>query len=415
GKHPRLAILGPLEARLQRFGVLILAGLNEGTWPTDPAPDPWMSRPMRKACGLASPERRIGQSAHDIAEALCSPRVILSRANKVGGAPTVPSRWLMRLDQVIAAANLPALSTHSRWLDYAHRITRPAQAPKAWQAPAPAPPADARPRSLSVTQIETWMRDPYAVYARHILRLKTLDPIDADVSAADYGTMIHEALRQFIAAKTPLENGEAALLQIGEGLFAGSTVSPAVRAFWWPRFQRIARWFVDHERTRRSTIKTSHVEIEGKTTLPTPTPFTVTAKADRIDVLKNGGLSLVDYKTGAPPSEKEVIAGFAPQLPLEGVIALAGGFKDISAANVSELAFWHLHGRDDGATNRTIKGDVAKIVAEARAGLEQLVTKFDDPATKYEARPHPGYAPRYSDYEHLARVKEWASDDGGEA
>jgi ATP-dependent helicase/nuclease subunit B len=416
GKHPRLRILGPLEARLQRFGILILAGLNEGTWPTEPAPDPWMSRPMRDKCGLASPEQRIGQSAHDIAEALCSPRVIMSRANKVEGSPTVPSRWLMRLDQVIAAAKLPPLSTQSKWLDYAHRITRPAHAPKAWPAPAPRPPVEARPRELSVTQIETWMRDPYAIYARHILKLRALEPIDADVSAADYGTLIHKALQLFVERNTPLDQGESALLEIGETLFAQSTVSPAVRAFWWPRFERIAHWFVAHERARSGEIKTSLVERSGQATITSPTkPFVVKAKADRIDILRDGSIAIVDYKTGSPPTDKEVIAGFSPQLPLEGVIALMGGFEGVAPTRIEELAFWHLHGRNDGATDRGVKGDIAKIVAEARAGLEHLIERFDDPDTKYEARPHPEHAPKYSDYEHLTRVKEWASGEGGDA
>jgi ATP-dependent helicase/nuclease subunit B len=416
GKHPRLSILGPLEARLQRFDTLILAGLNEGTWPADPRPDPWMSRPMRAACGLASPERRIGQSAHDIAEALCSPRVILSRAEKVDGTPTVPSRWLTRLERVIASANLPALSVKNRWLEYARHVTRPTQAPKAWPAPAPCPPVTARPRALSVTQIETWMRDPYAVYARHILRLRALDPLDADVSAADYGMLIHKALQVFIAEKMPLEDGEARLLDIGQALFSQSTVSPAVRAFWWPRFQRIAKWFIAHESARRDKVKSSHVEIPGRTVLPTATrPFTVTATADRIDILRDGAIAIIDYKTGLPPSDKEVLAGFAPQLPLEGMIAAAGGFTNLATSDVRELAFWQLHGRNDGATDRSVKGDVSKIVAEARAGLQALVERFDDPATKYEARPHPEHAPRYSDYEHLARVKEWASTEGGDA
>ncbi|MBL8644742.1 MAG: double-strand break repair protein AddB [Rhodospirillaceae bacterium] len=415
GKHPRLSILGPLEARLQRFGTLILAGLNEGTWPAEPAPDPWMSRPMRAACGLASPEQRIGQSAHDIAEALCGPRVILSRAAKVDGTPTVPSRWLTRLDQVIAAAKLPPLDHESAWLHYARHVTRPERAPQAWSAPAPAPPVAARPRGLSVTQVETWMRDPYAIYARHILKLNALDPLEADVSAADYGTLIHAALQKVVAENVPAAKAEERLMAIGQELFAGSGVSPAVRAFWWPRFQRIARWFIAHDQARRARIKQSFVESKGQITLPTELPFTLSAQADRIDILKDGALAIIDYKTGVPPKEDEVRAGFAPQLPLEAVIALGSGFKDIPASQVSELAFWHLHGRDEGATERTIKGDIAGLVAAAREGLEKLVARFDDPATKYEARPHPDYAPRYSDYEHLARVKEWASGDGGDA
>lgn len=416
GQHPRLAILGPLEARLQRFDTVILAGLNEGTWPGEPAPDPWMSRPMRAKLGLPSPERKIGLSAHDVAEALCGPRVILSRALKVEGAPTVPSRWLMRLDQVIAAAKLPALPLQSPWLAHAHAITRPLEAPKAWPAPAPCPPVSARPRRLSVTKIETWMRDPYAIYAEYVLGLRALDPIDADVNAADYGMLIHQALQDFIAENTPLQNGEQRLLEIGKDLFARSSVSPAVRAFWWPRFQRIAHWFVDYEKQRRADIKKSFVEIRGTLKLNGPAgDFELVAKADRIDVKIDGAMAIIDYKTGIPPTPKEVMAGFAPQLPLEAVMALENGFPGVTASRIAELSFWHLHGRDEGASDKTLKGQLDQIVSEAHAGLRKLIATYDNPATAYPAQPNPEHAPRYNDYEHLARVKEWASSGESES
>lgn len=415
GKHPRLSILGPLEARLQRFDTIILAGLNEGTWPADPAPDPWMSRPMRERCGLPSPERRIGLAAHDIGEAMCGPRVILSRAAKVEGTPTVPSRWLMRLDQVIAAAALTLPTNAVPWLEFAHAITRPASV-KSWPAPAPCPPVAARPRRLSVTQVETWMRDPYAIYARHILRLDALDPIDADVSAADYGTLVHRALQEFILQTKRGEPDEQRLLAIGERLFAAATARPAIHAFWWPRFQRIARWFVNHENLRRGQIKDSFVEKKGGLMLRGPAgPFEIVAKADRIDLKTDGYASIIDYKTGAPPSTREVLAGFAPQLPLEAAMVLEHGFPDISAVSVGELAFWHLHGRDDGATEAIVKADATTIAQEARDGAERLIAAYDRPDTPYQARPYPAFAPRYSDYEHLARVKEWSSVEDNSA
>ena len=412
GKHPRLAILGPLEARLQRFDTIILAGLNEGTWPSEPAPDPWLSRPMRAACGLQSPERRIGLAAHDIVEALCGPHVILSRAKKVDGAPSVPSRWLRRLDQVIAAARLPKLTEHTPWLEYARRITQPNQI-KPWLAPEPRPPVRARPRRLSVTQVETWMRDPYGIYARHILHLAALEPIDADVAAADYGSLIHTALQKFVETKS---TSEQQLFDIGQRLFADSTVRPAVRAFWWPRFKRIARWFVDYEATRRTEITSSFVEIKGELILRGPEGrFELTAKADRIDVKSDGTVVIIDYKTGQPPTNKEVIAGFAPQLPLEAAMVLNKGFTGIIATVVSDLAFWHLHGRDEGAKDVTVKADAQKLASEAYEGLERLIAIYDNTDTPYRARPRPEFAPRYSDYEHLARIKEWATAEDGDA
>ncbi|MDX2144123.1 MAG: double-strand break repair protein AddB [Rhodospirillaceae bacterium] len=415
GRHPRLSILGPLEARLQRFNTLILAGLNEGTWPGAPAPDPWMSRPMAKAFGLPSPERRIGLSAHDVAEGLCAPRVVLTRSDKVDGTPTVPSRWLRRLDQVIAAAGLtpPWKVQAAPWAHVAEAVTRP-DTVRAWPAPAPCPPVAARPRTLSVTRIEDWMRDPYGIYASHILSLAALDPLDAEPSAADFGIMVHKALQVFVEniARTAPDDYETTLIAIGQQIFDGQLVPPAVKAFWGPRFRRVARWIAEEERVRRSTIQRSAVEIGGRITFQGPAgPFVLTAKADRIDQLKDGTAVIIDYKTGTPPKTNVVAAGFAPQLPLEAAILQSGGFPDLAVKAVQALLFWHLHGRHEGAEIVAVDADVTQLAAEAHAGVQKLIATFDQPETVYQARPHPAYAPRFSDYAHLARVKEWAASE----
>ncbi|MGE4062509.1 MAG: double-strand break repair protein AddB [Rhodospirillaceae bacterium] len=411
GRHPRLSILGPLEARLQRFDTLILSGLNEGTWPAETPADPWMSRPMRAAFGLPSPERRIGLAAHDLAEALCAPHVILTRAAKMDGTATVPSRWLMRLEQIITAAGLmePWREANSPWLAWAAALTQPREFAIA-KPPAPRPPVAARPRKLSVTQVETWMRDPYGIYARCVLGLEALADLDQDASLADYGSLTHKALQDFIAVypSGPLpDTAHEELCAIGRRLFDSGSVRPAVMAFWWPRFERIATWFVRHERSRRAGLKRAHVERRGEMTLSAPAgPFTLIAKADRIDET-TGGLAVIDYKTGAVPSDKMVHAGFSPQLPLEAAMALAGGFADVPRAAVAEIAFWSLHGRKDGGEACEVKGDAGELAAQAREGLLKLIAAFDDPNTPYEARPNPDVAPVYSDYQHLARVKEW--------
>ncbi len=416
GRHPRLSILGPLEARLQRFDVTILGGLNEGAWPAEAAPDPWMSRPMRQAFGLPSHERRIGLAAHDIAQAFNAPRVVMTRAVKVDGTPTVPSRWLRRLEQVVAAAGLAQAFSNEQlpWLAWARALNESKPLPP-MGPPEPKPPVAARPRRLSVTEIEKWMRDPYSIYARHILKLRPLDELDQDVSAADYGQVIHKALQAFIARYPagPLPpNGYDELRALGRGLFAGAALRPSIMAFWWPRFERIAAWFLNEEAARRHMLRQSYVEVAGELTLPTGgAPFTLVARADRIDLLADGTLGILDYKTGAPPSNTEVLGGYSPQLPLEAVIAAAGGFKDIPAKSVSALSFWQLHGRDAGGRIASVKGDLDEITATARDGLLGLIRVFDDPNTGYAARPNPDMAPVYSDYLHLARVKEWAGDE----
>jgi len=314
----------------------------------------------------------------------------------------------------MGACGLSFAGDRPPWLDWHGMLDRPV----AWvrpEPPAPRPPLAARPRRLSVTEIETWMRDPYAVYARHVLGLKALDPIDADAGAAEYGTMVHKALEHFVRLypRALPADAEAGLLEIGRTVFAEAMVSPALWAFWWPRFVAIARWVAARETTRRPEVAVAHAEVKGALEIQAPGgPFTLIAKADRIDVLRDGSLALIDYKTGQPPSAKEVAAGYAPQLPLEAAIARLGGFDGIVAAEPSRLLYWRLKGGEAGGEERSAGDDAATLATEALDGLRALVAVFDREDTPYAARPHPEHAPKYSDYLHLARVREWAS--GGE-
>jgi ATP-dependent helicase/nuclease subunit B len=410
-RHPRLFIWGPLEARLQHADLVVLGGLNEGSWPPEAAADPWMSRPMRQAFGLPPHERRVGLSAHDFVQALGAPRVVLSRSARVEGAPTVPSRWLLRLDAVMQATGLSFREDGAQWLEWHALLDRPVRVTPPVR-PAPRPPVEARPRRLSVTEIETWMRDPYGIYARHVLGLRALDPIDADPGAADYGSMVHAALERFLK-ETPGRlpaDAEARLLAIGREVFEAAVASTAVWAFWWPRFESVARWVAEVEAERRPRLAAIHAEVKGALEIDAPAgSFTLVAKADRIDVLKDGGLALVDYKTGQPPSAKEVAAGYAPQLPLEAAMARHGGFPGVPAAEPAELLYWRLKGGIEGGEEKSAGDDPRRLADEALEGLHGLIAAFDDPATPYEARPHPERAPKYSDYLHLARVKEWAT------
>jgi ATP-dependent helicase/nuclease subunit B len=419
GGHPRVSIWGPLEARLQHTDLLILGGLNEGTWPPEASADPWMSRPMRHDFGLPLPERRIGLSAHDFAQAFCAPQMVMTRAARVEGTPTVPSRWLLRLDAVLRACGLEKPWDGGPWVAWHGLLDRPERFLPA-QAPEPRPPLAARPRQLSATAIETWMRDPYAIYARRILNLSALDPIDADPGAADYGTYVHGALDTFLKAhpRGPLPaRALDVLLEMGRKSFGEALARPGLWAFWWPRFERIARWFVAHEAARRHELSEAHSEIKGSLEIAAPyAPFTVTATADRVDVMQDGSIQLIDYKTGAPPTTKEVAGGYAPQLPIEAMIARHGGFEGIRSADVSRLLYWRLRGGEPGGEERSAGEDPRQLAQEALEGLAVLIRTFDDPETPYRARPHPDKAPKYSDYLHLARVKEWASsgEDGEE-
>jgi ATP-dependent helicase/nuclease subunit B len=414
GRHPRLFIWGLLEARLQQADLVVLGGLNEGVWPPQVESDPWLSRPMRSAFGLPPPERRIGVAAHDFAQALGAPRVVLTRATRLEGAPTVPSRWLLRLDTVLRAAGREGALGLRDPISWQQRLDAPERRILP-TPPEPRPPVAARPRRLSVTQIETWMRDPYAVYARQVLQLHALDPIDADPGAAERGEFVHKALDAFVR-EHPLglpADAEQRLLAKGREAFGAALERPGMRAFWWPRFVRIARWFIAEERERRRHLALIRSELSGALEFAAPAgPFTLTGKADRIDQRRDGHLVLIDYKTGVPPSFPDVAAGFAPQLTLEAAIALGGGFPDIPAAPIAALEYWRLSGGDPpGKIERIAErsdSELRAIIEDALRGVQALVAQFDDHRTPYRAQPRPDKAPRYSDYLHLARVKEWS-------
>ena len=421
GTHPRLHIWGLLEARLQRADLMCLGGLNETVWPSEPTPDPWMSRPMREDFGLPPIERRIGLSAHDFVQAFCAEQVMITRSERVEGTPTVPARWLLRLDNVldggggvghaakIARADGGALLGWQAALDVPETII-PAE------APAPKPPLSARPRQLSVTQIETWMRDPYAVYARHILRLRPLDTIDAHPGAAERGTMIHDALDQFVCDHPDHMPPDVlrVMHDIGSTSFGDTLALPGVWAFWWPRYERIIEWFAETEIVYRQHIRKTHTEVIGALKIKSSQGnFTLIAKADRVDELRDGTISIIDYKTGRLPSSMDISLGFAPQLPLEAAIAQAGGFSGVAGAPVSLLEFWRLSGGQPAGERRAAGKEIEALAEAALRGLTDLVTRFDDPETPYLSQPDPSHTPSWSDYTHLARVLEWSSNEGG--
>ena len=418
GKHPRLFIWGTVEAQMQQADLTILGGLNEGVWPPEAGADPWMSRPMRQKFGLPAPEHRVGQSAHDFQQLFCSPNVVMTRALRVEGTPTVPSRWLLRIENILRKSGVSMETADAaEWRALAETLDEPAdEMCRKIGRPAPKPPVSARPQRLSVTQIETWMRDPYAIYARHILGLRKLDGVDEDPGAADYGNLIHDALDQFIARHPDHlpPDGEQELLIIGREVFKPLAARPGLWAFWWPRFERIAKWFIQTEATRRGDVRKSYTEQSG--TLDTPSGFQVYARADRIDALRDGGIAIIDYKTGAPPSQGDVANGFAPQLPLEAAIAEKGGFGDVPAGPPASMAFWKLSGGDPAGeiveinTNR-MKTTPAALAHEAVDGVNDLAAAFADPATPYLSVPHPDHAPKYSDYVHLSRRREWMGSE----
>jgi ATP-dependent helicase/nuclease subunit B len=415
----RVHIYGPLEARLQSVSCLVLGGLVEGVWPPQSRGDPWLSRPMRQELGLDLPERRIGLSAHDFAQALGAPQVVLARAAKLGGAPTVASRFVQRLAAVAGADRWnAALARGENYVRLARELDK-AGVQKAAVRPAPRPPLEARPRRLSVTEIEHWLRDPYTIYAKHVLKLQPLDDLDMPPGASDRGTLIHDSIGDFAKAfpQTMPNDPVAAMREIGERHFKPLSDYPEVRAFWWPRFLRIAEWFAGFEVSRRAKLKMFDPEIGGSIPIPFGSEeFKLTVRADRIECLADGRYAILDYKTGAPPTEPQVRTGLSPQLTLEAAILRNGGFKNIpKGASVAELVYVRLRGGAEAGEEMPVKfkeGTADEHGDIALAKLTALVAKFADPATAYHSLVHPMWTTHYGTYDHLARVQEWSLTGG---
>jgi ATP-dependent helicase/nuclease subunit B len=416
GTHPRLSILGPIEARLQRADLMILAGLNEETWPQAGAIDPWFSRPMRSDFGLDPPERRLGQSAHDFVMAASAPLVILTRSVKVGTSPTVPSRWLLRLQTLVEGLGhrIPIPGPDHDYVRFAGHLDRP-ELIRPIGPPNPRPAVAARPRQLSVTQVETLIRDPYAIYARHILRLRKLEPIDQPIDAAIRGTLVHALVEDFARREADHEGASfdkrAPLVRaIAVKHLTRILHHPAAAGLWLPRVIRMADWLAENWTQIKAGGRIIGIEVKGRVTFTAPGgEFTLTAKADRIDQ-KPDGLVIVDYKTGTPPKKPEIEAGFAAQFPLEGAIAQAGGFDDIPANAIAGFLAIKLSGGTPAGHVETYPAVNAQEVSISHfAEFKKLIAQYDHPDVPYLSRPRVKFLKRYNDYDHLARVGEWSA------
>ena len=431
GTEPRLHILGPLEARMLSADTLILGGLNEGVWPAPPAVDSVLSYGMREEINLSSPERRFGLAAHDFAQLAAQPRVILTRAARNDDGPAVASRWIWRLKTLLRGAlgeeaADKALSPDMDYLALARALDHvPADKVTPAVQPEPRPKLDRRwpgGRRISVTQVETWTRDPYSVYARKVLGLDALDPLDADLGPREYGTAIHRALELF-ALKYPdniPKSAQGWLAQTLRDCLSDAGYPYADMARENTRMDRLAAWVVDWDTERRAAgWRPKAIEVKGEYDLRVKdsAPFTLSAEADRIDLGPNG-YSVIDYKTGAPPSGPQVLAGFNSQLPLEAAMLEAGAFEgNLPAAETCELLYVRPSGgKSPGSVSIAggKKADPQALSADAYEGLLRLIQSFDDPDTPYLSQPRAESANQnnYGDFDHLARRAEWSSAQG---
>lgn len=415
--HPRIKILGPIEARYNSFDTVIIGGVNEGVWPAAASGDPWLSRPMKKEFGMPLPERAVGVAAADFSQLLCVPEVYLTRAARSGGTPMNKSRWLLRLETVLTAAGYPLEKFYTSPFGFICKSVDSSDKTVRINPPSPKPPLSARPRRLSASAIEKLMRDPYEIFAAKILNIKPLHELDIDLLPSDYGNLVHKILEKFCLQypDTMPQNALDILLQLGGDEFARKQIPAETRAFWWPKFAASAAWFVQTENIYRQDIAKVYGEVRGSYEFESAGgKFILEARADRIDRTKDGKINIIDYKTGHIRSNKEMECGYAPQLPLEGLIAAKGCFtttnnnEQIGQADVGELIYRQL-----GEKSQTYNKDTHQLIEDTEERLKKLITVFDFEDTPYTARPNPKHLPEYADYEHLARIKEWA-DEGSD-
>jgi ATP-dependent helicase/nuclease subunit B len=409
----RITILGLLEARLLRSDVVVLGGLNEGKWPAQSDPGPWINRPMRDVLGMQMPERDIGMTAHDFAQALGADRAYITWSERIGGAPAVPSRWVVTARMLVDAAlqTLPNPDAVTRWavgLDFPARVAPVGK-------PRPMPPVESRPKRFSVTEVETLIRDPYAIYARKILRLEPLPELLLQERHALRGTVIHDALDHYALLRN--ESGlpaYEAMLEAGRRAFAQHRDDPEIMGFWWPRFARMAGWFAREDELLRSGVARSLTEKRGVTAFSVGgAEFSLSARADRIDIFENGTARIIDYKTGQPPGPKAVEAGFKPQLTLEAAILARDGFGLGRSLATQELVYIRLSGGEPPGEVRLLdEFDVMSVAEKHFSELKTLLAEYQQAQQPYlPAQAMEREADR-GDFDHLARFDEWALAGG---
>lgn len=423
GSHPRVMIWGALEARLQAVDTIILAGLNEGVWPNTSSNDPFLSRSMKSEIGLEPPERRIGLAAHDFQMGMGAKNVVLSRSLKSGGAPTVASRWVQRLCAVLSADIVQAMTLRGEELIAFSAIHQSDKAAPIAQRPDPKPDYKYQPISYSFSEISTLRRDPYAVYAKRILKLQPFEGFSNDADLRARGTIFHAVLEEF---SHDISNHDAADLEkllsdILERIFVESGLPAETALLWKDRFARIIEPYVKWEIAHGEDVASREVEASARCALPGDIPFQLTGRADRIDVLKDGSVDIIDFKTGTSPSAREARSLLDPQLPLEAYAVMKSGFEEIQSNSVRSLKYVRLKPADkllvDQVEAKPTKKEPEPLTAEqlgqkAADELSQLLHELYHNKIGFKSRTIPKMDRDYTgDYNHLARVSEWSVAD----
>lgn len=411
------------EARFKQADIVIVASLTEGNWPPNPNTNIWLSRSMQKQLGLTPPEKHIGLSSYNFVQAICGQKVYLTYSSESNGSPNIPSRWLIRLENLLKGySNNQEIFTklydtpYLAWVDMLDDFN---VIPKPAKRPCPTPPLEARPKIISVTDAEKWIRDPYFIYSKHILKLKKLHQINANLDSAERGTIIHKLIENFtIATKSGFMGKPHDIMhKLVDDIIKTLQDKPILAVFLGNKLRSIATQFVDFEIERRKTLKPLMYEQKGTLSFATSQGnFTLSAKCDRIDLDKNGNTILVDYKTSSSSahSYEQIKAGFAPQLPLQAMMIKQGGFG--THYQVVGAEYIIISNSIDIKAMKPKKNDTdeplfSELIDNIFNQFKDWVEKYNNINTAYTSRRLPQFLKYEGDYDLLARVKEWSMND----
>ncbi|TCD16026.1 double-strand break repair protein AddB [Oricola cellulosilytica] len=422
GGHPRISIWGALEARLQTVDLIVMGGLNEGTWPGQTRNDQFLTRGMKAGLGLEPPERRIGLSAHDFQMAMGQRRVILSRSERAEGAPSIASRWLQRMTTYAGEEATRRMQAEGHRYVQIARLLEEGRPTDFAPRPCPAPPLTARPDSISVTEVETLIRDPYAVYAKRVLKLEPLEDLVRDPAAAERGSLFHAIFEALVRERIdPLApDAPARMVDVAKTLFAEEDYPADIQAVWWPRIEAGVKGIAAWEAGRAAGVRTRLAEADARPTEVATTGVRLRGRADRLDILDGGTVDIIDFKTGSQPSAKAVQALLSPQLPLEGALLRRSAFAEAGAIGISGMLYVKVGSKGDVEAKDVLKGskeagdaDPEALSEEAWEKLTRMLAYYGKPANGYLSRRMPQkMRGRAGDYDHLARFHEWSAGDG---
>jgi ATP-dependent helicase/nuclease subunit B len=405
-RHPRVHILGPIEARFQQADVMILAGLNEAIWPRQAPHDPFMSQPMRDAFGLSPFRRRIGQAALDFYILSHTPHCFVTYSHTQNGAILAPSRWLQQMEIVLQHHHLSGLVDTPLYRDLVKIMDKPTNiTPTA--RPSYAPPLSARPRRISVSDLALWRQDPYGLYAKKILNLRPLDKPDMDIAPRDWGNLVH-----MLIEKTIIQTPFPLTLWHDLSHHALSTLAlpERLRIQWQSRLRLIGQFLAGNP----LAYDVMDTEITGTYKFHEQ-DFVVHGRADMI-MRRHGKATIIDSKTGTIPSWTQVESGFAPQLPFLALSLLQQGFHEIPATTeLDTICYWGIKGKvtEDPIKIVPYTKNLHDLLERNRSLVAYMIALFDNPDQAYITRPHAKYVSPYNDFDHLERTQEWSSQSSG--